>query len=78
MEQIATLHAVGGFDSRNIRNRPGATARTCTQRAFTHLFEGEYDRAEIAYRAALCLNPLDGDVREDLESIGRALHRFHG
>jgi Tfp pilus assembly protein PilF len=76
MEQIATSHAVGRFGSRNIQNRPDATARTYTERAFTHVFEGEYDRAEIAYRTALCLNPLDGDMREDLESIGRALCRL--
>ena len=76
MQQIEISHAIGMFGNRNIRNRPAATARAYTQRAFTHLFEGEYDRAEIAYRAALCLNPLDGDVRQDLESIGRALCRL--
>jgi Tfp pilus assembly protein PilF len=76
MEQHATAYAAGTFGSRTIQDRAGATARTYTRRAFAHLFDGEYDRAEIAYRAALCLNPLDGDVREDLESLGRALRRF--
>jgi hypothetical protein len=74
MEQIAKSHAGGGVGG----NFPGVTARTYTQRAFTHLFDGEYDLAELAYRSALCLPRLDGDVREDLASIGRALSRFRG
>jgi len=78
MEQIATSDAIGCFGSRNLGDRPGATARAYSQRAFTHLFEGEYDLAEVAYRTALCMKPLDGDVREDLEAIGRALSRLRG
>lgn len=78
MEQLATACTTGTLNSRATRIRACATARTYTQRAFTHLFEGEYDRAEIAYRAALCLNPVDGDVTADLESLGRALSRFSG
>jgi hypothetical protein len=76
MEQHAISYRAGTPGSRCIGIRVGSTARTYTQRAFTHLFEGEYDRAEIAYRAALCLNPVDADVTEDLQSLGRALSRF--
>jgi tetratricopeptide (TPR) repeat protein len=75
MEQFGTAFTTGTLRSRALRMRAGATARTYTQRAFTHFFEGEYDRAEIAYRAALCLNPVDADVTGDLESLGRALSR---
>lgn len=74
----ADAYRAGSLGSRRIGVRAGATARTYAQRAFTHLFEGEYDRAEVAYRAALYLNPVDADVTEDLQSLGRALSRFCG
>jgi hypothetical protein len=76
MEKHAISYRAGTPGSRGIGIRAGSTARAYTQQAFTHLFEGEYDRAEIAYRAALCLNRVDADVTEDLQSLGRALSRF--
>jgi hypothetical protein len=76
MEQQTMTRTARTAGARRSPYRSGPTARTCSERAFTHLFEGEYDRAEMAYRAALCLSPVDSDVMEDLESIGRALSRF--
>lgn len=48
-------------------------ARTYLDRAFAHLFNGDYDGAEADYRMAICLNPADEDVKEGLARIGRVL-----
>ncbi len=53
-------------------------ARTYTQRAYAHLLKGEYDRAEIDYRMAVCLNAHDPDVKESLSALGRVLGRLGG
>ena len=46
---------------------------TYVDRAYTHLFNGDYDGAETDYRRAMCLNPSDEDVKQRLARIGRVL-----
>ena len=48
-----------------------ADARTYLDRAYTQLFNGNYDGAETDYRRAMCLNPSDEDVKQRLARIGR-------
>lgn len=53
-------------------NLRGQDARTHLERAYAHLFNGDYDSAETEYCIARCLNPPD-DVKESLAKIGRVL-----
>jgi Flp pilus assembly protein TadD len=55
----------------NIIALNGKDARTYLDRAYTHLFNGDYDGAETDYRRAMCLNPSDEDVKQRLARIGR-------
>lgn len=48
-------------------------ARTYVERAYSHFFTGEYDRAEGDLRTAMCCNCPDQDVREELSSLARVL-----
>ncbi len=54
-------------------NLRGTDARTHLERAYAHLFNGDYDSAETDYCIAKCLNPADDDVKESLAKIGRVL-----
>lgn len=51
----------------------GKDARSYLDRAYAHLFNGDYDGAEADYRKATCLNPSDEDVKQGLARIGRVL-----
>ena len=54
----------------NIIALNGKDARAYLDRAYTHLFNGDYDGAETDYRRAMCLNPSDEDVKQRLARIG--------
>ena len=56
---------IGGFGQKS--------ARTYLDRAYTHLFDGDYAGAESDYRLAVRLNPIEKDVKEDLARMGRVL-----
>ena len=57
----------------NIIAFKGKDARSYPDRAYTHLFNGDYDGAETDYRIAICLNPSDEEVKQGLARIGRVL-----
>jgi hypothetical protein len=48
-------------------------SKNSLRRAYTRLFNGDYDGAETDYRLAMCLNPADKEVKEGLARIGRVL-----
>ena len=48
-------------------------ARTYVERAYSHFFTGEYDRAEGDLRTAMRFNCADQNVKEELSSLARVL-----
>ena len=57
----------------NIIALNGKDARAYLDRAYTHLFNGDYDGAETDYRRKMRLDPSDEDVKQKLAGTGRVL-----
>jgi|JRHI01.1.fsa_nt_gi hypothetical protein len=48
-------------------------ARTYVERAYSHFFTGEYDRAESDLRTAMRFDCVDRNVKEEVVSLARVL-----